>query len=50
MMSTVKSDFQRITKCNSRNILQSTVPKGYILYNNKCTFVSPIYTFPWRET
>ena len=24
--------------------------RGYNLYNNNCTFSSPIYTFPWRET
>ena len=23
---------------------------GYNLYNNHSTFISPIYTFPWRET
>ena len=27
-----------------------TIPKGYNLYDNNCTFISPIYTFPWRET
>ena len=27
-----------------------TIPKGYNIYNNNCTFSSPIYTFPWRET
>ena len=21
-----------------------------IFYNHNCTFISPIYTFPWRET
>ena len=26
------------------------VPKSYNLYNYNCTFISPIYTFPWRET
>ena len=37
---------------NSQNdfIKNSTIPKGYNLYNNNCTFISPIYTFPWRET
>ena len=30
--------------------MKGTIPKGYNLYNNKCTFISPIYTFPWRET
>ena len=28
---------------------KGTIPKGYNLYNNNCTFISPIYTFPWRE-
>ena len=27
-----------------------TIPKGYILYNNNFTLISPIYTFPWRDT
>ena len=27
-----------------------TIPKGYNLYNNNCTFISPIHTFAWRET
>ena len=27
-----------------------TIPKGNNLYNTDCTFSSPIYTFPWRET
>ena len=27
-----------------------TIPKGYNFYNNNSTFISPIYTFPWRET
>ena len=27
-----------------------TIPKGYNLYNINCTFIFPIYTFPWRET
>ena len=29
---------------------KGTVPNSYNLYNNICTFISPIYTFPWRET
>ena len=45
----VSVDFQRVIS-NSRNIHKVTVPQGYNLYNNNCTFVSPIYTFPWRET
>ena len=29
----------------------TTIPKGYNLYNNNnSTFISPIYTFLWRET
>ena len=34
----------------SQYFYKSTKPKGYNLYNNHCTFLSPIYTFPWRET
>ena len=41
--------FQEIQTVN--DIKFSTIPKGYNLYNNNnSTFVSPIYTFPWRET
>ena len=29
--------------------MDGTIPKGYNLYNNNCTFISPINTFPWRE-
>ena len=50
MISTVKSDFQGKAMSSSRNIMISTIPKGNNLYNNTCTFISPIYTFPWRET
>ena len=50
MISTVKSDFQGKAMSNSRNIMISTIPKGNNLYNHTCTFISPIYTFPWRET
>ena len=35
---------------SSRNIYTVTVSEGYNLNNNYCTFISPIYTFPWRET
>ena len=31
-------------------LTKGTIPEGYSLYNNNCTSVSPIYTFPWRET
>ena len=30
--------------------LKGTIPEGNNLYNHNCTSVSPIYTFPWRET
>ena len=50
MISTVKSDFQGKAMSNSRKIMISTIPKGYHLCNNNCTFISPIYTYPWRET
>ena len=50
MISTVKSDFQGKAMSNSRNIMISTIPKGYHLYNKNCTFISPIHTYPWRET
>ena len=43
-------DFQGKAMSNSRNIIISIISKGYNLYNNNCTFISPIYTFPWRET
>ena len=36
---------------NSQMILTNgTKPKGYHLSNHNSTFISPIYTFPWRET
>ena len=31
------------------NDIKGTIPEGYNLYNNNGTFVSPIYTFHWRE-
>ena len=34
----------------SSDFMNGTIPKGYNLYNNNSTFISPIYTFPWRET
>ena len=34
----------------SQYFIKGTIPKGYNLYNNNCTFIYPIYTFPWRET
>ena len=27
-----------------------TIPKSYNLHNKNCTFLSPIFTLPWRET
>ena len=50
MISTVKGDFQGKAMSNSRNFMISTIPKGNNLHNNTCTFISPIYTFLWRET
>ena len=50
MVLAVKTDFQGKAMSNSRNIIISTISKGYILYNNNGTFISPFYTFPWRET
>ena len=34
----------------SQYFIKGTKPKGYNLYNPNCTFISPIYTSPWRET
>ena len=31
-------------------IEDGTIPKGFKLYNKNCTFISPFYTFLWRET
>ena len=39
-VQTVKSDFLKT----------DTILKASNLYKNNCTFISPIYTFPWRET
>ena len=50
MVLTVKTDFQGKAMSNSRNIIISTISKGYTLYNHNFTFIFPIYTFPWRET
>ena len=38
---------QEIRKVND---IKGTTPETYNLYNNNSTFISPIYTFPWRET
>ena len=45
----VNVDFKGNTK-QSQYSINGTMSKGYNSYNNKCTFISPIYTFPWRET
>ena len=42
--------FQRVQTVKMIFIKNGTIPKGYNLDNNNCTFISPIYTFPWRET
>ena len=31
-------------------IFEGTISNGYNFYNINSTFISPIYTFPWRET
>ena len=50
MISIVKSDFRKNDNMQqSQYFIKGTIPKGYNLYNNNCTFISPIYTFPWRE-
>ena len=33
----------------SQYFIKGTKAKGYNLYNQNCTFISPIYSFPWRE-
>ena len=32
------------------NGFEGTIPNSYNFYNNRCTFISAIYTFPWQET
>ena len=34
---------------SQKMILENINTKSYNFYNNNCTFISPIYTFPWRE-
>ena len=41
--------FQRIQTVKMIYINNGTIPKGYNSYINNCTFISLIYTFPWRE-
>ena len=45
-----RKSFQRIQTVKMIFIKNGTIPKSYNLYNNNCTFISPIYTLPWRET
>ena len=42
--------FQRIQAVKMIFKKNGTIPKGYNLYNNICTFISTIFTFPWRQT
>ena len=37
-------------ECKQFDIKFRRIPEGYNLYNKKSTFISPINTFPWRET
>ena len=39
-----------LIKYKQSMILKGTIPQGYSLYDKNSTFISPIYTFPWRET
>ena len=43
----MREKFQQMQTVN--DIKFSTIPKGYNLYDNR-TFISPIHTFPRRET
>ena len=45
-----RKSFQRIQTVKKIFIKNGTIPKGYNLYINNCTFISPIYAFPWRQT
>ena len=38
------------TKMHQLVIFEGTMSNSYDLYNPNNTFISPIYTFPWRET
>ena len=41
---------EKSSEYKQSNVNNCTVLEGNNLYNNNCTFISPIYTFPWRET
>ena len=38
------------TKIQQLMIFEGTTSNSYDLYKPNSTFISPIYTFPWRET
>ena len=39
-----------LNKYKQSMIKKGAKPEGYNLYNKNSIFISPIYTFPWRET
>ena len=41
---------EKSSEYKQSNVNDCTVLEGNNLYNNNRTFISPIYTFPWRET
>ena len=41
--------FQRNQTVKMIFMKSGTIPKSYHLYNNNCTFISPIFTFSWWE-
>ena len=41
---------KRVTILEGRNILQHYLQQYLQKYLQHCTIISPIYTFPWRET
>ena len=42
---------KRVSKINTTvNDFQGTISNHYNIYNHSNTLISPIYTFPWRET
>ena len=41
---------EKSSQYKQSNVNNCTVLEGNNLSNNNCTFISPIYTFPWRET
>ena len=42
--------FQQFKKSKKVILKRVTILKVAILYTNNCTFISPLYTFPWRGT